>query len=460
MRGGGDARHFGYGRSQSRGRCRDSANCVVIVLDPCALSDEALLDRIQRAAFGYFLRTFNPANGLVADTTRKDSPSSIAAVGFALSSYPVAVERGWITREDAAQRTLVTLRFFWTCAQNETADSTGYKGFYYHFLDLQSGKRVWQSELSLIDTALLLAGVLIAGVYFSAITQSEAEIRELADALYRRIDWQWAQISKSTLSQGWKPECGFLHYGWEGYNEATILYVLGLGSPTHPLPDSSYSAWTSTYQWENLYGHEFLYGGPLFIHQFSHAWIDFRGIQDRFMLEKGIDYFENSRRAAYVQREYALHNPHEFEGYGENCWGLSAGDGPGNQALRLDGRGRRFFGYSARGVPYGPDDGTIAPSATLASVPFAPAIAMSAVRHLFERYPEMAAEYMLPSGLNPTLAGNGRRCWRSEDYFGLDQGLIVMMIENYRSQLIWNLMRQCLYIRIGLQRAGFTGGWL
>lgn len=432
----------------------------MIVLDPCALSDEALLDRIQRAAFGYFLRTFNPANGLVADTTRKDSPSSIAVVGFALSSYPVAVERGWITREDAAQRTLVALRFFWTSAQNENADSTGYKGFYYHFLDLQSGQRVWQSELSLIDTTLLLAGILIAGVYFSRSTPSEAEIPELADALYRRIDWPWAQISKSTLSQGWKPECGFLHYGWEGYNEATILYVLGLASPTHPLPDTSYSAWTSTYQWENLYGHEFLYAGPLFIHQFSHAWIDFRGIQDRFMREKGIDYFENSRRAAYVQREYALHNPHEFEGYGENCWGLSAGDGPGDQVLRLDGRGRRFFGYSARGVPYGPDDGTIAPSATLASIPFAPAIAMSAVRHLFERYPEMAAEYMLPSGLNPTFAGNGRRCWRSEDYFGLDQGIIVMMIENYRSQLIWNLMRQCPYIRIGLQRAGFTGGWL
>jgi hypothetical protein len=432
----------------------------VIEVDPRALSDEALLDRIQHAAFDYFLQTFNPANGLVADTTRKGSPSSIAVVGFALSSYPVAVERGWITREDAAQRTLVTLRFFWTSAQNENADSTGYKGLYYHFLDLHSGKRVWQSELSLIDTALLLAGVLIAGVYFSGSTQSETEIRELADALYRRIDWQWAQISKSTLSQGWKPECGFLHYGWEGYSEATILYVLGLASPTHPLPESSYSAWTSTYQWENLYGHEFLYAGPLFIHQFSHAWIDFRGIQDRFMREKGIDYFENSRRAAYVQREYALHNPHEFQGYGENCWGLSAGDGPGNLTLRIDGRDRRFIGYSARGVPYGSDDGTIAPSATLGSIPFAPTIAISAVRHLIERYPEIAAEYMLPSGLNPTFAGNGRRCWTSEDYFGLDQGIIVMMIENYRSQLIWNLMRQCPYIGIGLQRAGFTGGWL
>jgi hypothetical protein len=432
----------------------------VIVVDPRALSDEALLDRIQRAAFGYFIQTFNPANGLVADTTRKGSPCSIAVVGFALSSYPIAVERGWITREDAAQRTLATLRFFWTSAQNENADSTGYKGFYYHFLDMQSGKRVWQSELSLIDTALLLAGILIAGVYFSGSTQSETEIRELGESLYRRIDWDWAQISKSTLSQGWKPECGFLDYGWEGYSEATILYVLGLASPTHPLPDSSYSAWTSTYQWESLYGHEFLYAGPMFIHHFSHAWIDFRGIKDRFMREKGIDYFENSRRAAYVQRDYALRNPHEFEGYGENCWGLSAGDGPGIQALRVDGRDRRFFAYSARGVPYGPDDGTIAPSATLASIPFAPAIAMPAVRHLLERYPEMAAEYMLPSGLNPTYAGNGRRSWTTEDYFGLDQGIIVMMIENYRSQLIWNLMRRCPSIRIGLQRAGFTGGWL
>jgi len=432
----------------------------VIVVDRRALSDEALLDKIQRAAFDYFLQAINPANGLVADTTRKGSPASIAVVGFALSSYPVAVERGWITREDAMQRTLITLRFFCTSAQNENADSTGYKGFYYHFLDLHSGKRVWQSELSLIDTALLLAGVLIAGVYFSGNTQSETEIRKLADALYRRIDWQWAQISKSTLSQGWKPECGFLHYGWEGYSEATILYVLGLASPTHPLPESSYSAWTSTYQWESLYGHEFLYAGPLFIHQFSHAWIDFRGIQDRFMREKGIDYFENSRRAAYVQRQYALHNPHEFQGYGENCWGLSAGDGPGNLTLRRDGRNRRFFGYSARGVPYGPDDGTIAPSATLGSIAFAPTIAISSLRHLFAQYPEMAAKYMLPSGLNPTFAGTGRRCWTSEDYFGLDQGLIVMMIENYRSQMLWNLMRRCPYIRVGLQRAGFTSGWL
>ena len=336
------------------------------MLDAHLLSDGELLDRFQRAAFGYFLEEINPANGLVADTTRKGSPASIAVVGFALSSYPVAVERGWITRQDAAARTLIALRFFWTSRQSEEADATGYKGFYYHFLDMHSGKRVWQSELSIIDTTLLCAGILTASVYFTGSTRSETEIRELADMLYRRIDWQWAQNGKATVSQGWKPECGFLHYGWEGYNEATILYVLGLASPTHPLPEEScYTAWTATYQWENIYGYDLLYAGPLFIHQFSHAWIDFQGIQDRFMREKGSDYFENSRRATCVQQEYARRNPHEFEGYGENCWGLSAGDGPSPQTLKLDGLERRFFGYAARGVPYGPDDGTLAPPAVL-----------------------------------------------------------------------------------------------
>ena len=200
------------------------------------LSDEELLDRLQRAAFEYFLNESNPANGLVADTTRRDAPASIAVVGFALSTYPVAVERGWITREEAAARVRISLRFFLNSPQGEQADATGYKGFYYHFLDLQTGKRAWISELSLMDTALLLAGALTASVYFTEITQTEAEIRELADALYRRTDWQWAQDDKSSVSQGWKPESGFLHYGWEGYNEAILLYVLGLASPTHPLP--------------------------------------------------------------------------------------------------------------------------------------------------------------------------------------------------------------------------------
>jgi hypothetical protein len=429
------------------------------MVNPHLLSNEELLDRLQRAAFGYFLQKINLTNGLIADTTRTGSPASIAVVGFALSSYPVAAERGWITRQDAAARTLRTLRFFWTSQQSAEPNATGYKGFYYHFLHMQSGKRVWQSELSLIDTALLLAGILTAGAYFTDNIKSEIEIRHLADALYRRVDWRWAQNRKATLSQGWKPECGFLHYGWEGYSEAIILYVLAMASPTHPIPNS-YQAWTATYQWENLYGHDFLYAGPLFIHQFSHAWIDFRQIQDRFMREKGSDYFDNSRQAICIQREYALRNPHEFCGYGENSWGLSAGDGPGGGRFRIDGRDRRFFAYTARGVPYGPDDGTLAPSATLASIVFAPEMALAATRHFCEHYPEIFGEYRLPSGFNPTFTRNGSRGWVSEGYFGLDQGIVVLMIENYRSQLIWKLMRQCPYIGKGLRNADYRGGWL
>ena len=424
-----------------------------------ALCDESLLDRFQSAAFQYFLQTCNPENGLVADTTRANSPASIAVVGFALSSYPVAVERGWMTRTSAAERTLVTLRFFWNSTQGTQPDATGYKGFYYHFLDMQSGKRVWQSELSLIDTTLLLVGILVASVYFTENTPDEEEIRELADALYRRVDWQWSQGGEATVRQGWKPDSGFLHYGWDGYNESIILYVLGLASPTHPLPDSSYAAWTATYQWENIYGYDLLYAGPLFIHQFSHAWIDFDGIRDQFMREKKSDYFENTRRATYIQREYAQRNPHGFYGYGEDCWGISAGDGPGAKTLRIAGIERRFFGYTARGVPYGPDDGTIAPAAAVASLPFAPEIALPALHHLWLRYPEMVQDRKMPGGFNPTLVG-GPHGWSSQGCFGLDQGIIVLMIENYRSQMIWKLMRQCAHIGNGLRRAGFTGGWL
>ena len=425
-----------------------------------AQSDEELLDRFQRAAFGYFLEHFNPENGLVADTSRAGAPSSIAVVGFALSCYPIGVERGWMTRADAAARALVTLRFFWNSQQSEQPDATGYRGFYYHFLDMKTGKRVWQSELSLIDTTLLLAGALTASVYFSEDTPRESEIRECAEAIYRRIDWRWACGGEATARQGWKPESGFLHYGWEGYSEATILYVLGLASPSHPLPNESFAAWTATYQWENIYDYEFLYAGPLFIHHFSQAWIDFDGIRDRFMREKDSDYFENSRRATYVQREYARRNPHGYVGYGPNCWGITANDGPGFGTLKVDGSKRRFLSYAARGVPYGPDDGTIAPCAALASLPFAPELALSALRHFIACYPEMIRDSRLPSGFNPTLPGGGPSGWVSEGYFGLDQGILVLMIENHRSRLIWRLMRECPYIGRGLRHAGFTGGWL
>jgi hypothetical protein len=396
----------------------------------------------------------------VADTSRQGSPASIAVVGLALSTYPVAVERGWLTREDAARRTLVTLRFFEASAQGSGPDMTGYQGLYYHFLDLETGKRAWQCEVSPVDTALLFAGVLAAAAYFTAATSIEGEIGTLARQLYGRVDWDWARHGEPTVAQGWKPECGFFHYAWQGYNEAAILYVLGLASPAHALPAMSYAAWTATYQWERIYGYDLLYAGPLFIHQLSHAWIDFRKIQDSFMREKGSDYFENSRRAVDVQREYARQNPHEYGAYGPDCWGLSAGDGPGSRRVRVRGRDRRFLEYAARGVPYGPDDGTIAPIAALASLPFAPALALSAVRHFLELYPEWEATWRLPSGFNPTAPGKDSRGWVSEGFYGLDQGLAVLMIENHRSGLIWKLMRDSPAIRTGLRRAGFEGGWL
>ena len=423
-------------------------------------ADDALLARIQRSAFEYFIRNTNADNGLVSDTTRDRAPCSIAVVGFALSAYPVGVERGWMTRSEAVQRTLVTLRFFMHSDQSGDAGATGFKGCYFHFLDMQLGTRVWQCELSLIDTALLIAGVLTAAAYFTAQTHEETELRQLAEALYQRVDWRWAQHAGAAVVHGWKPECGFLSYGWEGYSEAILLYVLGLGSPTHPLTDASFRAWTMTYQWENLYGYNFLYAGPLFIHQFSHAWIDFRGIQEDFMREKRCDYFENSRRASYVQREYADRNPRSFAGYSADCWGLSAGDGPSTPAQSVAGRRQSFYGYAARGAPYGPDDGTICGSAMLSSLPFAPEIVLPSLRHFIDGGSASTEQLIHASGFNRTVSEVSSDGWFSQGTFGLDQGMIVLMIENYRSGLLWRLMRTIPCIRTGLNRAGFAGGWL
>jgi hypothetical protein len=425
------------------------------------LGDDAL-DNLQRDTFDYFLKETNPHNGLVPDNTREGAHCSIAAVGLALAAYTVGAERRLLSRAEAVGRTLTTLRFFWDSPQSGDGDATGYRGFFYHFLDMQAGRRAWESELSTIDTTFLLAGALTSAAYFDRETANEREIRKLADALYRRADWRWAQNGGATVSHGWKPERGFLKARWEGYSEAILLYVLGLGSPTHPLPAESYKAWTRTYRWKKLYGHEFLYAGPLFIHQLSHVWIDFRGIQDDYMRERGIDYFENSRRATYVQQQYAIRNPKGFKGYNENCWGITASDGPGPATLKIDGVVRRFHDYKARSIPYGPDDGTIAPWAAVASLPFAPEIVLPTIRYMDEAYPKMMSEYGFKCSFNPTFTdGSGdKRGWHSKGYYGLDQGPIVLMIENYRTGFLWRLMRRCPYLVTGLRRAGFTNGWL
>jgi len=424
----------------------------------------ARLDTLQRHAFEYFRHETNPANGLVADRSERGAPASIASVGFALAAYLVAVERGWMTRTEAIARTLAVLRFFWTSPQGTGSDVTGHKGFYYHFLDMPAGRRAGRCELSTVDTSFLLAGMLAAAMFFDRDSEEEREIRTLAHALYRRVDWPWACNRGATVTHGWKPESGFLPYRWQGYDEAVLLYALGLGSPTHPLPTESYAAWASTYEWKDVYGYELIYGGPLFIHQYSHIWVDFRSIQDAFARDRGIDYFENSRRATYVQREYAIRNPLEFAGYGEHFWGLTASDGPGWTTRRVQGVERSFFDYAARGVPYGPDDGTVAPWAVVASLPFTPEIVLPTVWHFQDVYPQVTGEYCLRCSFNLTFAteadtGAGPG-WTSPHHFGINLGPVVLMCENYRTGLLWRLMRGCPYLGNGLRRAGFRNGWL
>lgn len=424
-----------------------------------SLTDEDLA-RLQSDTFKYFADEVNPENGLVRDSTRRGSPSSIAAVGFALTVYPIAVERKYMTRAEAVKRTLATLRFFHDAPHGKQRDATGYKGFYYHFLDMETGRRANKCEISTIDSTYLLAGALAASCYFDSDTTAEREVRELAEALYKRADWHWAQNGALTVSHGWRPERGFIRYRWTGYSEALILYFLGLASPTFPLPPESYKAWTRTYKWKKLYEQEFVYAGPLFIHHLSHMWIDFRGIQDDYMRGKSIDYFENSRRAIYAQQAYAMRNPKKFAGYDRFSWGITASDGPGPAERRVNGRRVRFFDYRARSIPYGPDDGTLAPWAVAASLPFAPEIVLPSLFRLNEDYPEITSEYGFKCSYNPTFNSGGRKGWISQGYYGLDQGPIIMMIENYRTGFIWRLMQRCPFTVSGLRRAGFRGGWL
>ena len=426
---------------------------------------DALLTDLQQHTFDYFLHESNPANGLVKDNTREDAHASVTAVGLGLACVPAAVERGYVGRAEAVARVLTTLRFFWESDQSGAPDATGHRGFYFHFLHMGSGRRAWESELSTIDTTFLIAGALLVAQYFDG-DGDEAEIRRLADALYRRVEWDWALDLESgsgpAVSHGWTPEDGFIPHRWTGYSEALLLYALALGSPTHPIPEDSYAAWLETYDWRTLYEIEHVYAGPLFIHQLSHAWIDFRGLQDAFMRDKGIDYFENSRRATYVQQAYAIKNPRGFRGYGENAWGVTASDGPGPADHTVDDEDRRFWAYLARGVPFGPDDGTLSPWAVVASLPFAPEIVLPALAHVNEHHPEITSTYGFKCSFNPTFPGGETKAggWVSQGYYGLDQGPIVLMIENYLTGLPWRLMRGCAPLVDGLRRAGFTGGWL
>jgi hypothetical protein len=272
---------------------------------------------------------------------------------------------------------------------------------------------------------------------------------------------------------GWTPESGFLTYDWKGMNEAMLLYVLALGSPTHPVAPEAWSAWTSTYQWGTYHGQEHVGFAPLFGHQYSQLFIDFRGIFDPYMRAKGIDYFENARRATLAQRGYAAANPGGWAGYSADVWGLTASDGPVDADYVIGGRSRHFMTYSARGADFTEvrDDGTLAPTAAGGSIPFAPEIAIPALREMRRKYGDLLFQrYGFVDAFNPTLTDPALRVqagrivpdvgWFDVDYLGIDQGPILLQAENHRSELIWRLMRKSPYVVRGLKRAGFTGGWL
>jgi hypothetical protein len=455
--------------------CNSAGGITSTVSGPAPdLRYEPFLDTVEVRTFRWFWETTNPKNGLVPDRWPTKSFSSVAAIGFGLTAYVVGVERGYVTRADAVDRVRTTLEFLYHAPQGQDATGvTSYKGFFYHFLDMDTGLRFQKVELSTIDTSLLLAGILVCREYFKGRDPNEAAIRALADSIYTRVDWQWASPKAPIVTMGWHPESNFIPSDWRGYDEAMILYVLALGSPTHPIDPLAWTQWTSTYDWREFYGQSHVNFAPLFGHQYSHLWIDFRGIQDAYMLAHGIDYFENSRRATVAQRSYAMDNPGRFHDYGPSIWGLTASDGPMDTSVTIDGVSRKFQTYSARGAAANEirDDGTIAPTAVAGSIAFAPELVVPALRAMRAKYGDpLFGQYGFVDAFNPTYhearirVSQGRVVegigWFDTDYLGIDQGPIIGMIENYRSGLIWKLMREDPYIRLGLLRAGFTGGWL
>ena len=426
------------------------------------------VEDLERRTFQWFWDTANAQNGLVPDRWPTPSFSSISAVGFGLTAYGIGAQRGYVTREQAADRVLTTLRAFRNFPTGPQASGVaGHHGFFYHFLDMRTGARYKDVELSTIDTTWLLSGALFCQSYFDRDNATEAAIRDAAEQLYRNAEWDWFQPRAPAISMGWTPEHGQHTYDWRGYDEAMMVIILALGSPTHPVDPSAWGEYTKTYRWGDFYGQQHVLFAPLFGHQYTHMFIDFRGIQDDYMRGRGIDYFENSKRATIGQRSYAIENPHEFRDYGPNVWGLTACDGPG--VVTVDGH--EYRDYTARGATAGDvrDDGTIAPTAAASSIAFTPEISIAAIEEMKRRYGSAVyREYGFVDAFNPTLRsgtyGSGTidpvAGWVDRDYLGIDQGPIVVMIENYRTGLVWETMKKNPHVVRGLERAGFTGGWL
>jgi len=421
---------------------------------------------LKKRTFDYFWETTDRSNFQVPDRFPTLTFSSIAATGFGLSAYLVGIENNYITREQGAERVLNTLKTLWELPQGPEAENvSGYKGFYYHFLNLDDARRFKRVELSSIDTGLLMAGVLSCMSYFDNKNNPlEAQIQTFADSLYRRVDWNWMMKSNGIMSMGWHPEKGFIESEWAGYNEAMILLIMAMGSPTFPIADASWSKWCATYSLDTFYGQKNVQFDPLFGHQYSHIWIDFRGIKDSFMIANNDDYFNNSIKATLSNRAYCIDNPENWKGYNENSWGLTACDGPKIKKIKLDGVERQFYDYKARGACSIQivDDGTIAPTAAGGSFVFTPQLSEKCLENLWNKhYKDLVGKYGFKDAFNLTYVDKSNpNGWFDVDYLGIDQGPILLQIQNHETQLIWKVMKKNPYIIKGLQRAGFVGGWL
>ncbi|HOC48242.1 MAG TPA: glucoamylase family protein [Bacteroidales bacterium] len=420
-------------------------------------ADEAMLDSIQKKTFLFFMGEHHPEWGIVKDRTASWAPASIASTGFGIPSFAIGAERGWITRDEAAQITLNMMNFFVNSLQSPDTLASGYKGFYYHFLRMDTGLREWRCELSSVDTGLLMMGILFARNYYDRENETESQIRSQASRILGNIEWDFMMMPDTgdyarQISMGWHPESGLHNMGWSGYNEALFLYILAAGTGLDDARES-YRSWLSSYKWQTPYeGLSHVAFPPLFGHQFSHCFIDFRGLADEYIRDKGIDYFENSRRATYVQRQYAIDNPHGWVGYDSLCWGITASDGPGD---KYNFNGKEFLGYAGRGTS-GPDynyfdDGTIAPYGPLSSLPFAPEIVIPTIRSINEKIGDKIwGRYGYYDSFNLTAG------WVNDDFIGIDQGPMLIMIENFRTGLVWNYVMKDTVILEGLQTLGFS----
>jgi hypothetical protein len=393
-------------------------------------SDDSLLDEIERAAFDFFWneagtigqvkdRALLNGNNLNGNNKDKRTVASIAATGFGLSGLCIAEARGYTKKEEIVERVRGTLRFLWQKLPHQ-------HGFYYHFIDMNSGERQWRCEISSIDTSLLLCGVLTARQHFA-----DSEIQDLATKIYERVDWPWMLNGGKTLSMGWHPESGFLNDRWSQYCELMMIYLLAIGSPTHPIPAETWKAWGRPIV--KFYGLEYISGNdPLFTHQYSQAWFDFRGKRDAYA-----NYFENSVKATIAHKQFCLSLREEFPDYSDDLWGITSSDS--------------ITGYEAWGGPprIGDLDGSVVPCAAGGSLPFLTAECTQVLRAMKERYPKAWGRYGFVDAFNPLTN------WYNPDVLGIDLGITMLMAENQRSGLIWNTFMKNKDAQRGMEKAGF-----